>query len=115
MLNKHYEKLIQCDTRLGILSQQPEIHVGSPFFDSEASVQENSEESTGDGYNPLPEAAKGSPISVFEDAASAETGVQFSAFKFEHIKELQVKHMSKEAASPSSGIQEYVLLYSCFH
>ncbi|KAL6525400.1 hypothetical protein OROHE_015707 [Orobanche hederae] len=104
VLNKHYEKLIQCDARLGILSQQPEIHVDSPFFDSEASVQENSEESIGDGYNQLPEAAKGSPISVFEDAASAATGVQLSAFKFEHIKELQVKHVSKEAASPSSAM-----------
>ncbi|KAL6555187.1 hypothetical protein OROGR_006445 [Orobanche gracilis] len=97
VLNKHYEKLIQCDARLGSLSQQPEIHVDSPFFDSEDSVQENSEESIGAGYNQLP-----SPILVFEDAASAETGVQLSAFKFEHIKELQVKHVSKEAPSPKS-------------
>ncbi|KAL3643026.1 hypothetical protein CASFOL_013841 [Castilleja foliolosa] len=101
VLDKHYEKLIQCDTRLGILSRQPEIVVGLPYFDSEASfVQESSEESKGDGCNQFSDAAKGSPISSFEDATSA-AAAQLSAFKFEH-NPLPVQHVSKEEASPSS-------------
>jgi hypothetical protein len=32
LLNKHYEKLIQCDVRLNCLSQQPEILLDSPYF-----------------------------------------------------------------------------------
>ncbi|KAK6156659.1 hypothetical protein DH2020_010907 [Rehmannia glutinosa] len=100
VLNKHYEKLIQCDTRLSILSRQPEIVTDSPYFESEASVQENSEESKGGGSNQLPDAAKGSPISVFEDAASSAAS-QLSSFKFEH-NHLAVQQVSKEAASPSS-------------
>ncbi|KAK6156649.1 hypothetical protein DH2020_010897 [Rehmannia glutinosa] len=100
VLNKHYEKLIQCDTRLSILSRQPEIVTESPYFESEASVQENSEESKGGGSNQLPDAAKGSPISVFEDAASSAAS-QLSSFKFEHNR-LAVQQVSKEAASPSS-------------
>lgn len=102
VLNKHYEKLIQCDMRLGILSRQPEIVVESPYFESQTSVCENSEESEGDGCNQLPPAAKGSPISAFQDAASSDA-VQLSSFKFGK-NPLAVQYVSKEAASPSSGI-----------
>ncbi|XP_051150507.1 uncharacterized protein LOC127264942 [Andrographis paniculata] len=50
MLNKHYEKLIQCDTRLAILSKQPELVIDSPCLEPEtSSVPEISEESKGDG------------------------------------------------------------------
>ncbi|KAI3444055.1 hypothetical protein Pfo_000720 [Paulownia fortunei] len=100
VLNKHYEKLIQCDMRLSILSQQPEIVMESPYFESQASVLENSEESKGDECNQLTAAAKGSPISVFQDVASA-AAVQLSSFKFGQ-NPLAVQHVSKEAASPSS-------------
>ena len=36
-LNKHFEKLIQCDSRLNFLSRQPEIVFGSPYFEPTAS------------------------------------------------------------------------------
>ncbi|KAE8653061.1 hypothetical protein Csa_019547 [Cucumis sativus] len=38
LLNKHFEKLIQCDSRLNFLSRQPEIVLGSPYFEPRAST-----------------------------------------------------------------------------
>ncbi|XP_022135015.1 uncharacterized protein LOC111007119 isoform X2 [Momordica charantia] len=38
LLNKHFEKLVQCDSHLNFLSQQPEIVLGSPYFEPKASV-----------------------------------------------------------------------------
>ncbi|MCD9560553.1 hypothetical protein HAX54_019252 [Datura stramonium] len=38
LLGKHFEKLIQCDPRLNFLSQQPEITLDSPHFESRISV-----------------------------------------------------------------------------
>ncbi|XP_047945354.1 uncharacterized protein LOC125191955 isoform X3 [Salvia hispanica] len=103
MLDKHYEKLIQCDTRLGVLSQQPEIILDDPYFKSQASVHENSEESLGDGGSQQqPHAAKGSPISTFQEVASS-AGPQLRAPEFGK-NPLTVQHVAKEAASPSSVI-----------
>ncbi|KAL7606397.1 uncharacterized protein LOC111892219 [Lactuca sativa] len=49
LLGKHYEKLIQCDPRLNFLSQQPEIPLVSPYFESKRSVFDEPNESI--GYN----------------------------------------------------------------
>lgn len=106
ILDKHYEKLIQCDTRLGVLSQQPEIILGDPYFKSHASVRENSEESSGDGGNQQPHAAKGSPISTFQEVASLAVP-QLQAPEFGK-NPLTVQHVAKEAASPSSGIEKFL-------
>lgn len=93
MLNKHYEKLIQCDMRLGVLSQQPEIVLDSPFFKPQASVCENSEESSEDGGNLRPHAAKGSHLRASEIEKNPIT----------------VQGVSKEAESPSSGTEKVLL------
>ncbi|KAL0340190.1 UNVERIFIED_CONTAM: hypothetical protein Sradi_4535800 [Sesamum radiatum] len=100
VLNKHYEKLIQCDMRLSILSRQPEIVLDSPYFESQASVSENSEESKVDGCSQLPAGAIGSPISVFQDAASP-AAAQLPSSKIGQ-NPLTAQHLSKEAPSPSS-------------
>ncbi|RAL41417.1 hypothetical protein DM860_010211 [Cuscuta australis] len=34
LLGRHFEKLIQCDSRLNVLSQQAEIQLDSPYFES---------------------------------------------------------------------------------
>ncbi|XP_057767783.1 uncharacterized protein LOC130988049 isoform X2 [Salvia miltiorrhiza] len=102
MLDKHYEKLIQCDVRLSVLSQQPEIILDSPYFKSQASVRENSEESSEDGANQQPHAAKGSPITTFQEVASSASP-QLRASEFGK-NPLTLQHVSKEAASPSSVI-----------
>ncbi|XP_055826656.1 uncharacterized protein LOC129895050 [Solanum dulcamara] len=41
LLGKHFEKLIQCDPRLNFLSQQPEITLDSPHFESRISAFED--------------------------------------------------------------------------
>ncbi|KAG8372532.1 hypothetical protein BUALT_Bualt12G0075900 [Buddleja alternifolia] len=107
VLNKHYEKLIQCDMRLSILSRQPEIVMDSPYFESQASVRENSEEPKGDGCNRLPDAVKGSPSSVFEDAPSA-SAVPLSSFDFRKNL-LAAQPVSIEAPSPSSVMDTHAI------
>ncbi|KAI3766145.1 hypothetical protein L2E82_16196 [Cichorium intybus] len=47
LLGKHYEKLIQCDPRLNFLSQQPEIALATPYFESKRSVFDEPNESIG--------------------------------------------------------------------
>ncbi|KAL8040899.1 hypothetical protein ABFX02_10G129900 [Erythranthe guttata] len=104
VLDKHYEKLIQCDMRLNILSRQPELVMDSPFFEPQPSLSENSEESKGDGSNQQPAVAKGSPISVFQDTAP-EAPAQLSSSSFGQ-NSLAVQNVSKEAASPSSVVMD---------
>ncbi|VVB15795.1 unnamed protein product [Arabis nemorensis] len=41
ILNKHFEKLVQCDHRLFCLSRQPEINLDSPYFDTRQSIFED--------------------------------------------------------------------------
>ncbi|EOA27099.1 hypothetical protein CARUB_v10023197mg [Capsella rubella] len=41
ILDKHFEKLVQCDHRLFCLSRQPEMNLASPFFDSRQSIFED--------------------------------------------------------------------------
>lgn len=40
-MGKHFEKLVQCDPHLNFLSQQPEITLDSPYFESRISVFED--------------------------------------------------------------------------
>ncbi|CAA2938301.1 Hypothetical predicted protein, partial [Olea europaea subsp. europaea] len=47
VLNENYEKLIQCDRRLYILSQQLKIVMDSPYFEAHAPTFEYPEESRG--------------------------------------------------------------------
>nr|CAD1840204.1 unnamed protein product [Ananas comosus var. bracteatus] len=41
LLNKHFEKLIQCDPRLCLLSRQPDIILENPYFELKSSVGED--------------------------------------------------------------------------
>ncbi|KAK9054624.1 hypothetical protein SSX86_025703 [Deinandra increscens subsp. villosa] len=45
LLGKHYEKLIQCDPRLSLLSQQIEVALESPYFEKRRSVFDEPNES----------------------------------------------------------------------
>ncbi|KAL2455852.1 hypothetical protein Adt_47075 [Abeliophyllum distichum] len=102
VLNKHYEKLIQCDRRLYILSRQLEIVIDSPYFEAHASVLKNPEESRGCEFD-SPAAAHGYSSSGFQDVESA-AAAQSSPLSFgQNPMGVTVKHMSKEEApSPSS-------------
>ncbi|KAM3336895.1 hypothetical protein P3S68_032595 [Capsicum galapagoense] len=103
VLNKHYEKLIQCDVRLNFLSQQPELALESPYFDTKATVFENLDEVNEHGVDPVASSGKGSPLSSIQDAASPVT-TQSSSVSFEQPDLLGAapEHLSRDAPSPSS-------------
>uniref|UniRef100_A0A1J3GQA7 TRF2/HOY1 PH-like domain-containing protein n=1 Tax=Noccaea caerulescens TaxID=107243 RepID=A0A1J3GQA7_NOCCA len=90
IMNKHFEKLVQCDHRLFHLSRQPEIVVDSPYFDSRQSIFEDPSESKGHPYG----LNTGPSISGTHNLASP-AGAQSSS---EHM------YLSHEAPSPSSVI-----------
>ncbi|CAK9168891.1 unnamed protein product [Ilex paraguariensis] len=102
LLNKHYEKLIQCDVRLNFLSRQPEIVLDSPYFEPRASVSKDPDDLKGHGINQL-ETAEGSPISGYQDVA-LPAAAQSSFLGIGHRDRLVLApdHLSKEAPSPSS-------------
>ncbi|KAL5840110.1 hypothetical protein ACOSQ4_012718 [Xanthoceras sorbifolium] len=99
LLNKHFEKLIQCDMRLNFLSRQPEIILDSPYFEQRASACEDPDEFKGDQV----ETAKGSTISGFQNLSSPAAAYS-SSFEVEKGEPSGIgsEHMSREAPSPSS-------------
>ncbi|KAL8493113.1 hypothetical protein ACS0TY_024358 [Phlomoides rotata] len=101
VLNKPFEKLIRCDTRLNLLSQQLEIVVDPPYFESKTSASEKSEESEGDGSSQLQPAASGPP-SAFQNVASPACAQSFSSTCEQ--TPLAVQSVSKDAAPLSSGL-----------
>ncbi|KAG0465995.1 hypothetical protein HPP92_020159 [Vanilla planifolia] len=52
-LNKHFEKLIQCDPRLHALSQHLDIVVDNPYFEAQCSAFEDLDELKGHGFDKL--------------------------------------------------------------
>lgn len=99
LLNKHFEKLIQCDMRLNFLSRQPDIVLDSPYFEPRSSVFESPEESKGLGIDQ----GMGSSITGLQDIASPST--QSSSLKLDQQDSASVllENRSREAPSPSSG------------
>lgn len=83
LLNKHYERLIQCDRRLNLVSQQPDLVLDSPYFDIQA-------------------AAKGSPTSSFNDVEST-SAAECSSKIGPNSAGLVPERLSLQAPSPSSG------------
>ncbi|XP_043704793.1 uncharacterized protein LOC122654656 isoform X2 [Telopea speciosissima] len=69
LLSKHFEKLIQCDLRLNMLSQQPEIVLDSPYFEPRGSVFEDPDESKCQVFDPL-NSEYVAPFPGFRDEAS---------------------------------------------
>ncbi|XP_010472409.1 PREDICTED: uncharacterized protein LOC104752037 [Camelina sativa] len=71
ILDKHFEKLVQCDHRLFCLSRQPEINLASPFFDSRTSIFEDP--SMSGSYNmasPVGAQSSSEHVSLSHDALS---------------------------------------------
>ncbi|CAN4113283.1 unnamed protein product [Withania somnifera] len=109
VLNKHYEKLIQCDVRLNFLSQQPELALESPYFDTKATVFENIDELKDHGLDPVG-SGKGSPLSSIQDAASP-AAAQSSSVSFEQPDLLGAapERLLRDAPSPSSVIDTHAI------
>ncbi|XP_039066404.1 uncharacterized protein LOC120212036 isoform X1 [Hibiscus syriacus] len=93
LLNKHFEKLIQCDMRLNCLSRQPEIILDSPYFESRNTAFED------------PGERKGSTSSGFQNMASP-AAAHSSSFEIERGDSAAItsENISREAPSPSSVI-----------
>ncbi|XP_027072992.1 uncharacterized protein [Coffea arabica] len=95
-LNKHFEKLIQCDTRLNMLSQQPEIVMDKPYFDTQASAVESPDEFKSSQLR----TGEGSSVSSFPDVASPSIS-DLSSLNFD-TWDSATTGSAKEAPSPSS-------------
>ncbi|CAH8352851.1 unnamed protein product [Eruca vesicaria subsp. sativa] len=93
IMNKHFEKLVQCDHRLYHLSREPEIKMDSPYFDARPSIFEDPSEPKGYPYGNM-NLSTGPSISGAQNLASP-VGAQSSS---EHM------YLSHEAPSPSSVI-----------
>lgn len=103
LLNKHFEKLIQCDMRLNFLSQQPEIVLDSPYFEPRSSVFEDPEESKDHSFDQVD--SRRASVSGFQDVASP-TATQSSSLMIEQKQDsagLVSENHLREAPSPSSG------------
>ncbi|XP_011033365.1 PREDICTED: uncharacterized protein LOC105131880 [Populus euphratica] len=102
LLNKHFEKLIQCDMRLNFLSQQPEINLNSPYFEHRPPVFEDLDDSKGQDFNQV-ESAKVCVVSGFYHLASP-SAAQSSSLEIDKgdPSASTSDHMSREAPSPSS-------------
>ncbi|KAK4375512.1 hypothetical protein RND71_006189 [Anisodus tanguticus] len=79
LLGKHFEKLVQCDPRLNFLSQQAEITLDSPYFESRISVFEDTHVS--DREFDLNN--EGSPHFLDLQSATSPSGAQCSSSKSE--------------------------------
>ncbi|OMP09509.1 hypothetical protein COLO4_05402 [Corchorus olitorius] len=102
LLNKHFEKLIQCDMRLNCLSRQPEIILDSPYFDSRPSVFEDPDESKGHDFV-QGDNGKGSASSGFQNMSSP-AAAHSSSFEIDRGDSTGMisENISREAPSPSS-------------
>ncbi|XP_044464320.1 uncharacterized protein LOC123194889 isoform X2 [Mangifera indica] len=100
LLDKHFEKLIQCDMRLNFLSRQPEINLDSPYFESRALICDNPDESKGDPV----ETTQGSRITGLQNLPSP-VAANSPSFDIERGEPSGIgsENMSREAPSPSSG------------
>ncbi|XVE63480.1 hypothetical protein DITRI_Ditri07aG0023900 [Diplodiscus trichospermus] len=109
LLNKHFEKLIQCDMRLNCLSRQPEIILDSPYFESRTLVFEDPDEQKGHGFGQR-ETGIGSTSSGFQNIASPAVA-QSSSLEIEKGDSAGTtsENMSREAPSPSSVMDPHAI------
>lgn len=101
LLGKHFEKLIQCDPRLNFLSQQPEIILDSPHFESRISVFEDPSVSDSE-FNLNSER---SPTFLNLHGAASPSGAHCSSSNGEQdfVAGRRLENIRPETPSPSSG------------
>ncbi|XP_040871227.1 uncharacterized protein [Glycine max] len=101
LLAKHFEKLIQCDTHLNFLSQQPEIILDSPHFGTRPAAFENLDNPEDPDLHLVN--CKGSTTSCLQDIGSPHSSLSPS-FKIEHNDLLGIasNNLPCEAPFPSS-------------
>ncbi|XP_021750023.1 uncharacterized protein LOC110715725 [Chenopodium quinoa] len=108
LLNKHFEKLIQCDVRLNFLSRQPELSLDSPYFDSQPPVFDDSNESKSHSLDQI-ETSRGPSISIFEDVGTPLSQSSSLSVKQDDALHGASETLSREATSPSSVMDVCVM------
>ncbi|XP_061354375.1 uncharacterized protein LOC133299003 [Gastrolobium bilobum] len=97
LLGKHFEKLIQCDPRLNVLSQRSDLVLDCPYFEP-GTIHDHIESS--DGFDRKSE--EGAGFFGLQDVESG-SAVQSSSSKSEHnLVGKAVENVSQEITSPSS-------------
>ncbi|KAJ1429211.1 hypothetical protein SESBI_08567 [Sesbania bispinosa] len=105
LLGKHFEKLIQCDPRLNFLSQQPDLVLDSPYFESGTTIHDHIESS--DGFDRKSE--EKASLFGLQDVESG-SAVQSSSSKSEHnLMGRAVDNVSQEITSPSSVMNTHAM------
>lgn len=100
LLNKHFEKLLQCDMRLSFLSRQQEITLDSLHFESLPSASNNPNESNNPDLDQR-QSTRRATFSMFEDVAMP-SAPQSSSITIKQEDATHGAAMSHEAPSPSS-------------
>ncbi|GAB4838150.1 hypothetical protein Ancab_027679 [Ancistrocladus abbreviatus] len=109
LMNKHFEKLIQCDMRLNFLSQQPETILDSPYFETQSSAVVNLKNPENHGLDQR-EPSQGPSISVFQNVPSP-TMSQSSSINImqEDLGGGAAENLLHEAPSPSSVMDMHAI------
>ncbi|KAL5699881.1 hypothetical protein ACHQM5_030714 [Ranunculus cassubicifolius] len=97
LLNKHFEKLIQCDPRLNLLSRRPETVSNSPYFEAKGYVFEEPGESRweeldqlkGDFISTFPGYQDDTPSSAKKQVKSPECSASSTSGKFTEKSEAE--------------------------
>ncbi|XP_075479739.1 uncharacterized protein LOC142520580 [Primulina tabacum] len=98
LLGKHFEKLIQCDPRLNILSQQGDITSGSPYFEHRHTMFDDQNENSEIDLNRV-----GSPSFFTLHNTNSSSGVQSSSSKNDQdALSRNSESYPRETPSPSS-------------
>ncbi|XP_074303239.1 uncharacterized protein LOC141637680 [Silene latifolia] len=102
LLNKHFEKLIECDMRLNFLSRQPEITLDSPYFELKPSVFNDTNKSKSHCIDQR-EISSGTSLSIFEDISTPSAShSSCTSIKQEGGLHGSCEMLSREATSASS-------------
>ncbi|XP_015869013.2 uncharacterized protein LOC107406408 isoform X1 [Ziziphus jujuba] len=105
LLGKHFEKLVQCDPRINFLSQQPEIVLDSPYFESRVTTINDPNEFS-HGFH-----KKGEDGSVFlglQDAISP-LAAQSSSKNEQELSGRAPENYSQDIPSPSSVMDAHAI------
>ncbi|KAL5573065.1 hypothetical protein UlMin_022662 [Ulmus minor] len=98
MLGKHFEKLIQCDPRLNFLSQQPEIVLETPYFETNVRTEEANE--CGHVFDFKKEDRP--CFFTLQDSATSTSGAQSSSKNEQDFANVGHENYSHEISSPRS-------------
>ncbi|KAL9242221.1 hypothetical protein vseg_016242 [Gypsophila vaccaria] len=109
LLNKHFEKLIQCDSRLNFLSRQPEIILDSPYFEPPPSVFDDTNKSKSHSFDQR-QTSMGTSVCIFEDIATPSVSQSSSiSTKQEDALHGSIDILSRDATSPSSVMDMFAI------